>query len=54
MSYNLPLDELMDVLDKAIDKGYTFSWGSDVSEIGFTRDGLAVCSGREHQRNERR
>ena len=42
MSYNLPLDELMDVLDKAIDKGYTFSWGSDVSEIGFTRDGLAV------------
>jgi len=42
MSYNLPLDELMDVLDKAIDKGYTFSWGSDVSEIGFTREGLAV------------
>ena len=26
----------------ALDKGYTFSWGSDVSEIGFTRDGLAV------------
>ena len=42
MSYNIPLDELMDVLDKAIDKGYTFSWGSDVSEAGFTRGGLAV------------
>lgn len=42
MSYNLPLDELMDVLDKAIDKGYTFSWGSDVSEAGFSRNGLAV------------
>ncbi len=42
MSYNIPLDELMDVLDKAIDKGYTFSWGSDVSEMGFTRDGMAV------------
>lgn len=42
MSYNIPLDEMMDVLDKAIDKGYTFSWGSDVSEIGFLRDGLAV------------
>ena len=41
MSYNIPSDELMDVLDKAIDEGYTFSWGSDVSEIGFTRDGLA-------------
>lgn len=42
MSYNIPLDEMMDVLDKAIDKGYTFSWGSDVSEIGFTRDGMAI------------
>lgn len=42
MSYNIPLDELMEVLDKAIDKGYTFSWGSDVSEAGFTRGGLAV------------
>lgn len=42
MSYNIPLEELMDVLDKAIDKGYTFSWGSDVSETGFTRGGLAV------------
>ena len=42
MSYNIPLDEMMDVLDQAIDKGYTFSWGSDVSEIGFTRDGIAV------------
>lgn len=42
VSYNLPLDEFMDVLDKAIDKGYTFSWGSDVSEVGFSRDGMAV------------
>lgn len=40
--YNLPLDEFMDVLDQAIDKGYTFAWGSDVSEKGFTRDGIAV------------
>lgn len=42
MSYNLPLNEMMDVLDKAIDNGYTFSWGSDVSEAGFARGGLAV------------
>lgn len=42
MSYNIPLDEMMEVLDKAIDNGYTFSWGTDVSEMGFTRDGLAV------------
>ena len=26
----------------AIDKGYTIAWGSDVSEKGFTRDGIAV------------
>ena len=42
MSYNIPLDELMDVLDKAIDKGYSFSWGSDVSERGFSRDGIEI------------
>ena len=42
-SYNLPLDELMDVLDKAIDNGYSFAWGADVSENGFSRNGLAVA-----------
>lgn len=42
VSYNLPLDVMMEVLDQAIDKGYTFAWGSDVSEIGFTRDGMAI------------
>lgn len=42
-SYNLPIDELMAVMDNAIDKGYTFAWGSDVSEKGFSRNGIAVC-----------
>lgn len=42
MSYNLPIDEFMAVMDNAINKGYTFAWGSDVSEQGFTRDGIAV------------
>lgn len=41
-SYNLPIDEMMDMLDKAIDKGYSFAWGSDVSEKGFARAGLAI------------
>ena len=41
-AYNLPMDEMMDVMYNAIDKGYTIAWGSDVSEKGFTRDGLAV------------
>ena len=42
LSYNLPIDELMAVMDNAIRTGYTFAWGSDVSEQGFTRDGIAV------------
>ena len=42
LSYNLPIDELMEVFDNAINKGYTIAWGSDVSEQGFTRDGIAV------------
>ena len=39
---NLPMDEMMEVLYNAIENGYTIAWGSDVSEKGFTRDGLAV------------
>ena len=41
-SYNLPIDELMEVFDNAIMEGYTIAWGSDVSEAGFTRNGVAV------------
>lgn len=41
-SYNLPIDELMQVFDYAINNGYTIAWGSDVSETGFTRDGIGV------------
>ena len=41
-SYNLPIDELMQVFDNAIMNGYTIAWGSDVSENGFSRNGVAV------------
>lgn len=41
-SYNLPIDEFMEVFDNAIMNGFTIAWGSDVSEEGFTRDGIAV------------
>ncbi len=41
-SWNIPLDEFMAVMDNAIKQGYTIAWGSDVSEQGFTRDGVAV------------
>ena len=32
----------MQVFDNAINNGYPIAWGSDVSEQGFTRDGVAV------------
>lgn len=40
-SYNLPMDEMMQIIDNAVMNGYTVAWGGDVSELGFTRDGLA-------------
>lgn len=41
--YNVPLEDMMKILYNAIDKGYTVLWGGDVSEKGFTRDGIATC-----------
>lgn len=41
-AYNLPIDEFMEVMYNAIDKGFTIAWGADVSEKGFTRNGTAV------------
>lgn len=42
-SYNVPIDEMMRIIDNALDKGYTVAWGGDVSEEGFTRNGLALA-----------
>lgn len=33
--YNLPLDELIEVMDYAINNGYTIAWDGDVSEKSF-------------------
>ena len=41
-AYNLPIDEFMQVMTSAIENGYSIAWGSDVSEKGFTRNGIAV------------
>jgi len=41
--YNLPIDEFVDVMKQSLKDGYTFAWGADVSEPGFSfRDGLAI------------
>lgn len=43
LSYNLPLDEFMNVMENAIKEGYSFAWAADVSEKGFNyKDGLAI------------
>lgn len=43
LSYNLPLDEFMETIESAVKSGYTVAWGADVSELGFSREGIAVC-----------
>lgn len=42
LSYNVPLEELTETVDHAVRTGYTVAWAADVSELGFTRDGLAT------------
>ena len=41
-SYNVPIDEMIAVLDNALENGYTACWGADVSHTGFTRNGLGI------------
>ena len=41
-AYNVPLDDMIAIIDNAIDNGYTVAWASDVSEDGFTGAGIAV------------
>ena len=40
-SFNIPIEQLMDILDNALDAGYTVAWGGDVTG-DFTRTGLAM------------
>ena len=40
--YNVPMEEMMAIIDTALANGYTLAWGADVSEVGFTRKGIGV------------
>jgi len=43
LSYNVPMDEMLEITNHAINTGYSVAWASDVSERGFAyRKGLAV------------
>jgi len=49
--YNVPLEELLSIIDKALENGYSIAWDGDVSEKGFdAKQGIAVLpskAGRE-------
>ena len=41
--YNVPLDELIQIMDNALNNGYTVDWDGDVSERGFSHSkGVAI------------
>ncbi|MDA3879309.1 MAG: aminopeptidase [Prolixibacteraceae bacterium] len=42
--YNVPLNEMIDIMDYALENGYTIAWGADVSDRGFASKtkGVAV------------
>ena len=45
---NVPLDELMEVMDHALEQGYTVCWDADVSERGFDwKSGVALIPSEE-------
>ena len=42
-AYNMPLDELMEAVDYALEHGYTLGWAQDVSNKGFSgKTGLGI------------
>ncbi len=46
--YNVPLDDMMEIMYNAISKGYTIAWGADVSEKGFSwKNGIAIVPSEE-------
>ena len=43
LTYNLPINELMDVFDYSMKNGYSITWAADVSEKGFSwTNGVAI------------
>lgn len=60
--YNLPLEDMMEVINYALEEGYTVCWDGDVSDRGFShRNGVAILpekkveslSGTERERWEK-
>lgn len=48
-AYNLPLDQMMEVVDHSLAEGYSLAWACDVSEKGFSlRNGLAIVPAKDY------
>jgi len=46
--YNVPLDKLIEVIDRAVMEGYTVAWAADVTNPGFSHSkGLAIVPERD-------
>ena len=51
LSHNVPMEDMMRIIDNAIMEGYTVAWGGDVSEEGFSRKGLAYNISTKNQQS---
>lgn len=41
--HNVPLEDMMTIIDNSLQKGYTVAWASDVSDKGFSmKEGVAI------------
>lgn len=54
--YNVPIDELVEIVKESLKKGYTFVWDADVSEKFFSKDrtDVAVVPEKEWERKTRK
>lgn len=51
--YNLPLDEMMQVIDNAINEGYTVAWDGDISEPGYVFRHFIAVNTKEDLRKQK-
>lgn len=46
--YNVPMDEMMEVMYNSIEEGYTIAWAADVSDKGFSwKNGVAIVPSKD-------
>jgi len=53
--YNVPLNEMEEIIDSSLENGYTIAWAADVSEKGFetSNKGVAVLPASLSQKGEK-